>query len=61
MKILLIAVLIWLIQVAICAIINAINTTRIPKSLWDLAKLTFLPYVITHLKKINYLSEAERN
>ncbi len=43
---------IWLSQMAIAAIINAFNATRISKSIWDFFLLTFLPYVIFNRRKI---------
>ena len=42
----------YLLQFLVCAIINAINTTRIPKSGWDFMKLTFLPWLLLHLDDV---------
>ena len=48
----LLILMIYLIQAAICALINAINSTRLPRSVTDFIKLIFLPYVLLNLKKI---------
>ena len=42
----------YLVQAFVCAIINAINATRIPTSGWDLIKLTFLPWLLLHLDDV---------
>lgn len=47
----LIILLIYLIQALICAIINAIVPNRIPRNFKDLAKLTFLPWLLLHIKQ----------
>lgn len=44
----------YLSQAIICAIINIVITTRIPISFWDFIKLTFLPYLLLHLKEVRY-------
>ncbi len=50
--IILYVMVLYLFQVWICAIINLINGTRFPISVFDFIKLTFLPYVIINLNKI---------
>lgn len=52
MKIALIILLIYLGQALVCGIINAIVPNRMPSSLKDLAKLTFLPWLLLHLKDV---------
>lgn len=52
MSIIEISIVIYLASMAIAAFINMLNTTRIPRSWWDVIKLTFLPYVLWNLKKI---------
>jgi hypothetical protein len=42
----------YLVQLLACAIINVINTTRMPKSGWDFMKLTFLPWLLLHLDDV---------
>ena len=44
-------VMIYGVQALICAIINAINANRIPRNFFDLLKLTFLPWLLLHLKE----------
>ena len=51
-NIILIALLIYFFQFVVAAIINIGNYTRIPRGFVDFVKLTFLPYVLTHLKDI---------
>lgn len=47
---------IFIIQFITAAVINVYIKTRIPKSIWDFLKLTFLPYVLyyifTDIKKL---------
>ena len=51
-NIILIALLIYFFQFAVAVIINFVNCTRFPRGFVDFVKLTFLPYVLTHLKDI---------
>jgi len=44
-------VMIYLVQAIVCAIINAVNANRIPRNFFDLLKLTFLPWLLLHLKE----------
>jgi len=44
----------YLINLFICGIINMFNLTRIPNSFKDFIKLTFLPYLLAHLKEVKY-------
>lgn len=44
-----IIILIYVIQMLLCAVINVICVTRIPYSFFDFIKLTFLPTLIIHL------------
>lgn len=44
--------LVYLVQMLICATTHAIRGTRVPTSDWDLIKLTFLPYVIWNFKNL---------
>ena len=53
MNILLNIIIIYTTQMLICTIIHIINATRVPTSIFDFLKLTFLPYVIfTPLNKL---------
>ena len=47
----------YLANIVISGIINIFNTTRIPNNGWDFIKLTFLPYVLFHLKDISIYNE----
>jgi hypothetical protein len=38
-------------QIAICAIINAINGTRVPNNFSEFIGMTFLPILLLHLVK----------
>lgn len=42
----LIVLMMYMISVAISCFINSNNSTRIPRGVGDLVKLTFLPYVV---------------
>lgn len=42
----------YLVQVLVCAIINAAVVTRIPTNGWDFVKLTFLPWLLLHLDEV---------
>ena len=44
----------YLIQMLVCAIINAAVATRIPKSGLDFIKLTFLPWLLLHLDEVRF-------
>lgn len=44
--------IIYLAQVILCCIINGTNNVRIPESIWEIIKFTFLPYVLINLTKI---------
>lgn len=44
--------LVWCVNASICAYINIGNKTRIPRNTIDFFKLTFLPYLLTHLKEV---------
>lgn len=52
MQVIGIVLLVWVLNMAICAAINVFNETRIPRSLFDLLKLTFLPYLLGHLEDV---------
>lgn len=45
-------IILYVIQVIISVSINVFNNTRQPRCFCDFLKLTFLPYVIVNLKKI---------
>jgi hypothetical protein len=47
-----ITLLIYILNIYICAAINVVNQTREPRSFMDFLKLAFLPYVLLNLKKI---------
>jgi len=47
---LLIILLVYLIQALICAIINVSVPNRIPNDFKDFAKMTFLPWLLLHMK-----------
>ena len=42
---------IYITQIGICAIINMINSTRIPKNFSEFAGMTFLPILLFSLGK----------
>jgi hypothetical protein len=44
-------VIIYVVQALICAMINVVNANRIPRNFFDLLKLTFLPWLLLHLKE----------
>lgn len=44
-------ILIYGIQIIICATIHIILSTKIPVSTFDFLKLTFLPYILWNWKK----------
>jgi len=44
----------YLVQMLVCAIINAVVATRIPKNEWDFVKLTFLPWLLLHLDEVRF-------
>jgi hypothetical protein len=44
----------YLVQMLVCAIINAAVATRIPKKKWDFVKLTFLPWLLLHLDEVRF-------
>lgn len=47
-------ILLYIIQMLICATINVIVATRIPKNFVDFLKLTFLPWLLIHLKEVRF-------
>jgi len=51
MKTILIILLVYLIQALICAIINASVPNRVPNGFKDFAKMTFLPWLLLHMKE----------
>lgn len=46
-----IILLVYLFQALICAIINASIPNRIPRGFKDFAKMTFLPWLLLHMKE----------
>ena len=50
MKTMIIILIFYLAQALICAIINTSVLNRIPKNFKDFAKLTFLPWLLLHMK-----------
>jgi hypothetical protein len=42
----------YLVQAVICAIINILVATRIPRSGIDFLRLTFLPWLLLHLDEV---------
>ena len=54
MKTILIILLVYFIQAFICAIINASVPNRIPNGFKDFVKMTFLPWLLLHMKEARY-------
>lgn len=52
MKTILIILLVYLFQALICVIINASVPNRTPKGFKDFAKMTFLPWLLFHMKEV---------
>ena len=51
METILIILLVYLVQALICVIINASVPNRIPNGFKDLVKMTFLPWLLLHMKE----------
>lgn len=54
METILIIISVYLIQVFICAIINASVPNRIPNGFKDFVKMTFLPWLLLHMKEARH-------